>query len=138
MQTPISSRTSSSFSSRVRPVSTRSTIPSASPTSGASSTEPLTSITSAWRPLSSKWRSAIRGYLVAIRIAPRRRSASLEAVVAATGGEHHPAAAVAEVEQLVDGPVGLLEQHVLAGDADVGGAGLDVGGHVGGAHGDQA
>ena len=39
---------------RVRPVATRSTIPSARPTSGASSTEPLTSITSAWRPVSSK------------------------------------------------------------------------------------
>ena len=57
-----------------------------------------------------------------------------EALVAAAPGEHHPAAAEAEVEQLVDGPVGLLEQHVLAGDADVGGAGLDVGGNVGGTH----
>ena len=69
----ISSRTSRSFSSRVRPVATRSTMPSARPISGASSTEPLTSITSTWRPVASKWRSAIRGYLVAIRIIPRRR-----------------------------------------------------------------
>ena len=51
-------------------------MPSARPISGASSTEPLTSITSAWRPVSSKWRSAIRGYLVAIRIIPSRRSDS--------------------------------------------------------------
>ena len=39
-----------------------------------------------------------------------------------------------QVEQLVDDPVALLQQHVLAGDPEVGGAGLDVGGHVGGAH----
>src|SRR5215207_9490163 len=50
----ICSRTSSPFSFRVRPLATRSTMPSASPTSGASSTEPLTSITSAWRPVCSK------------------------------------------------------------------------------------
>ena len=49
-ETAISWRTSRSFSASVRPVSTRSTMPSASPTSGASSTEPLTSITSAERP----------------------------------------------------------------------------------------
>ena len=109
-------------------------MPSARPISGASSTEPLTSITSTWRPVASKWRSAIRGYLVAIRIIPRRRSDSPRLLVAPAAGEHHAAAAEAEVEQLVDDAVGLLEQHVLAGDADVGGAGLDVGGHVGGAH----
>ncbi len=50
-----------------------------------------------------------------------------QALVAPAPGEHHAAAAEAEVEQLVDDAVGLLEQDVLAGDADVGGAGLDVG-----------
>ena len=104
------------------------------PTSGASSTEPLTSITSAWRPVCSKWRSAIRGYLVAIRIIPRRRSASSRRSSPAAPGEDHAAGAEAEVEQLVDDPVALLEQHVLAGDPEVGGAGLDVGGDVGGPH----
>src|SRR4029453_10553451 len=54
LQSAISSRTSRSLSSSVRPVATRSTIPSARPTSGASSTEPFTSTTSAWRPVSSK------------------------------------------------------------------------------------
>ena len=138
VQAAISSRTSRSFSCSVRPVATRSTIPSARPTSGASSTEPLTSITSAWRPLCSKWRSAIRGYLVAIRIAPEA------ALRLAQAGRRRPCpartirqCAEAEVEQLVDHPVGLLEQDVLAGDADVGGARLDVGRDVGGAHRDQ-
>src|SRR5581483_4572372 len=74
VQVVISSRTSSSFSASVRPVSTRSTIPSARPTRGASSTEPLTSITSARLPASWNQRSVARGYLVAMRIAPRRRS----------------------------------------------------------------
>ena len=32
----------------------------------------------------------------------------------------------------------MLEQHVLAGDAEVRGAVLDVGRHVGGAHDDEA
>ncbi len=58
-------------------------------------------------------------------------------LVALAPGEDHAAATEAEVEQLVDDAVGLLEQHVLAGDADVGGAGLDVGRHVGGPHRDQ-
>src|SRR5262249_42274728 len=72
----ISSRISRPFSSSVRPVATRSTIPSARPARGASSTDPLTSITSAWRPVSSKYRSAMCGYLVAIRIPPTPRSDS--------------------------------------------------------------
>ena len=87
----------------------------------------------------------MRGYLVATRITPRRRSASCAGSGAGLAGEHHRAAAVAEVEQLVHvAPAlaralrGLLEQHVLARHAQVGGARLDVGGHVGGAHGDHA
>jgi hypothetical protein len=50
----------------------------------------------------------------------------------------HLAAAVAEVEQLVDLPLRLLEQNVLARDPDVGGAVLHVGRHVAGAHGHDA
>ena len=81
---------------------------------------------------------AIRGYLVAMRTTPSRRSASAARSSPATLGQHHPAAAVAEVDELVDLALGLLHEHVLAGDADVRGAGLDVGGHVGGPHGDDA
>jgi hypothetical protein len=58
--------------------------------------------------------------------------------VAGDGGEHHRAAAVAEVEQLEDPALALLHEHVLAHDPEVGGPGLDVGGHVGGAHGHDA
>ena len=52
------------------------------------------------------------------------------AILAGGGREHHRARAVAEVEQLVHLALGLLDQHVLAGDADVGGSGLDIGRHV--------
>ena len=53
------------------------------------------------------------------------------AVLAVDGREHHPARPEAEVEQLVDVALGVLGEHVLAGDAEVGGARLDVGRHVG-------
>ena len=71
---------------------------------------------------------------------PHRAQAALrlaEALVALAAGEHHPAGPVAQVEKLVDGAVALLEQHVLAGDAEIGGAGLHVGGDVRGTHRDQ-
>ena len=58
-------------------------------------------------------------------------------VVAAAARDDHVAAAVAEVEELVDLALGALEQHVLAGHADVGGAVLDVGRHVAGPDGDD-
>src|SRR4051794_38915142 len=58
-------------------------------------------------------------------------------VVAVDGREHHHAAPVAEVGKLVDLALHLLGEHVLAGDAEVGGARLDVGGHVGGPHRDD-
>ena len=48
-------------------------------------------------------------------------------------GDHHAAAPDAEIERLVEIAV-LLLQHVAPGDAEVGGAVLDVGGHVGVAH----
>ena len=50
----ISSRITSPFSRSVVPVAVRSTIASTIPVSGASSTEPLTSTISAWRPVRSK------------------------------------------------------------------------------------
>ena len=50
-------------------------MPSTRPVSGASSTEPLTSTISAWRPVRSNQREATFGYLVATRITPSRRSA---------------------------------------------------------------
>jgi hypothetical protein len=55
-------------------------------------------------------------------------------IAALARGHDHAAAAKAEVEQLVDLALVLLEQHILADDADVGGAMLDIGGHVGRAH----
>ena len=134
VQTPISSTSRRLFSSSVRPVAVRSTMPSTSPVSGASSTEPLTSTISAWRPVPAKCSAATRGYLVAMRTRPRRRSASRDRIAPLAGRHDHAAAAVVQVEQLVDLAVGLLEQHVLAGDADVGRAVLHVGGHVAGAH----
>jgi hypothetical protein len=48
-------------------------------------------------------------------------------------GDDHPAAADAEIDRFVQIAVLFLE-HVAAGDAHVGGAPLDVGGHVGVAH----
>ena len=56
----ISSRTIRPFSRSVVPVAVRSTIASARPVSGASSTEPLTSTISAWRPVRSKKRVATK------------------------------------------------------------------------------
>ena len=47
VQTPISSTTRRSFSSSVRPLAVRSTMPSTRPVSGASSTDPFTSTISA-------------------------------------------------------------------------------------------
>src|SRR5579875_372441 len=59
------------------------------------------------------------------------------AILARRAREHHRAAPVAEVQQLVDLAIRLLQQDVLAGDADVGSAGRDVGRHVRRAHRDD-
>ena len=72
----------------------------------------------------------MRGYLVAIRTRPRRRRASPIGSPPSRAATTMRQRAEAEVEQLVDLALGLLEQHVLAGDPDVGRAVLDVGGHV--------
>ena len=123
------------FSASVLPLAVRSTMPSTSPVSGASSTEPFTSTISAWRPVSAKCSAATRGYLVAMRTRPRRRRASPIGSPPVGRRHDHLAAAEAQVEQLVDLPGRLLEQHVLAGDPDVGRAVLHVGRHVARAHG---
>ena len=44
----------------------------------------------------------------------------------------------AEVDRLVEALAAVLDQHVAAGDAEVGAAVLHVGGSVGSAHHDQA
>ena len=56
------------------------------------------------------------------------------AVLAGDRRQHHRALAVAEVDELVDLALGLLDQDVLAGDPEIGGAGLDVRGDVRRAH----
>ena len=58
-------------------------------------------------------------------------------LVAGRCRQDHPAAPVAQIEELVEDPVGLLHQDVLAGDPEVGRSRLDVGGHVRRAHRDQ-
>ena len=58
-------------------------------------------------------------------------------ILARDGREDHRARPEAEVDQLVDAALALLGQHVLAGDAQIGGAGLDVGRHVRGPHRDD-
>jgi hypothetical protein len=61
-----------------------------------------------------------------------------EGVVALAPRHDHLAVAEAEVQQLVDLAIRLLEEHVLARYPDVGRAVLDVGGHVAGPHGHDA
>jgi hypothetical protein len=67
------------------------------------------------------------------------RRAAPRGVVEAVGHCHgHPAAGDLQVERLVEAGAAVLDQHVLAGDAEVGRAVLDVGRRIGGAHDDQA
>ena len=130
------SRMTRLFSRSVVPVAVRSTIASTSPVSGASSTEPLTSMISTWRRCA---RSALRRARVLGRDADHAEPAqSLGRPVGTRHrGDDHRAAAEAEVTQLVDlaagtarGGVALLHQHVLTRDAYVRGAGGHVGRHV--------
>ena len=58
-------------------------------------------------------------------------------VVALTHGDHHAAARDLQVERLVQAVSAMLVQHVLAGDAEVGGSVLHVGRNVAGAHDDE-
>ena len=87
---------------------------------------------------------ALRGEVLARRAHVLRRDANARAalhrarpVEAAARRDDHAAAADAEVERLVEAVAAVLEQHVLAGDAEVGGAVLHVGRHVGRAHDDE-
>ena len=87
---------------------------------------------------------AFRGEVLARRLHVLGRDADARAplhgtapVVIAPRGDHEPAAADAEIERLVKALAAVLEQDVLAGDAEVGGAVLDVGRHVGRAHDDE-
>ena len=88
-------------------------------------------------PLAAKCSRAVRDVLG--RDAEARAALHRAGVVeAAPRRDHHAAAADAEVERLVEALAAVLEQHVLAGDAEVGGAVLHVGRHVGRAHDDEA
>ena len=58
-------------------------------------------------------------------------------VVAFAHGDHHAAARDPQVERLIEAVAAVFVEHVLAGDAEVGGAVLDVGGDVAGAHDDE-
>ena len=68
--------------------------------------------------------------------AQRRRPAARRQRRTLRGGEHQPADAEAQVGDLVQ-LAARLPEHVLADDAAVAGAHLDVHGHVGGPHGDH-
>ncbi len=52
--------------------------------------------------------------------------------------DHHAAAADAEIDRLVQALAAVLEQDVLAGNAQVRGAMLHVGGHIGRANNDKS
>jgi hypothetical protein len=58
-------------------------------------------------------------------------------VVAFAHRDHHAAACDPQVERLVEAVAAVFVEHVLAGDAEVGGAVLDVGRDVAGAHDDE-
>ena len=132
----MSSTATRSFACSVRPVETRSTIASARPTSGASSIDPYSLIRSTCMPLAAKCSRAVRTYLVATRMRAPRWTDRAPIVVAARGDDE-PAAADAEIERLIQPFAAVLEQHVLAGDAEIGGAILNVGRHVGRAQDDE-
>jgi hypothetical protein len=53
-------------------------------------------------------------------------------------GDHHPAFGDLQVDRLVESVAAVFEQNVLAGDAEIGGAVLDVGRRVGGANDDHS
>ena len=102
---------------------------SARPTSGASSTEPCSGISSTGRSRSAKNDSA-RPRELRRDAQERRKRRAFVIPVDAPCRDDEPAVAEAEVGELRDVAVGL-PQHVLADDAAVGRAELDVGRHVG-------
>ena len=52
-------------------------------------------------------------------------------------GNHHVALGDFQIQRLVETLAAMFDQHVLAGDAEVGAAVLHVGGHIGGTHNEQ-
>jgi hypothetical protein len=113
----ISSTTARSFAASVAPVATRSTIQSARPTCGASSADPATLTISTWMP-----RRVLRRDLEAAQVAVLVERA-LERFTRRR--DHEPARAEAQVCEL-EHARGRFHEHVLADDADVRGATLDV------------
>ena len=87
-------------------------MPSASPVSGAISTEPFTSTISAWRPVSAKWARGDPRVLGRDADAAKPAQRLRERVAVLVDGDDHPAGAEAQVEQLVDVAIGLLGEHV--------------------------
>ena len=106
----------------VEPVETRSTIASARPSRGATSTAPEIGMISTAMPRSAKNRRAVFGWAVATRRPARSSTVVRCGVVRDRGGE--PAAAVAERPDLRQVGAGLAQQ-VDAGDAEVGDAVAD-------------
>ena len=99
---------------------------SARPTSGASSMEPSRRTISTWMPRSEKYCS-VSARVLGRHAHPRPLGGIVALPQLARLGDHQAAEAEAEVERLVH--VGLLlEQDVLAHDAEVGGAVRHVGG----------
>ena len=119
------------FMARVEPVETRSTIASARPSRGATSTAPDSEMTSTGMPWSAKNRRVTLGCEVAIRTPARSAMASYGRVGGHGGDE--PAAPVAQLAEhrKVDAALG---QDVAARDARVGDAVVDELDDVAGPH----
>jgi hypothetical protein len=83
------------------------------------------------RPWAAKWRSAQRTYWW-------RRAGGPRANGPEQAGDHHPALGNLQVERRVETFAAMLDQHILAGHAEVGGTVLHVGRDVGGADDDDA
>ena len=121
----ISATSTSPLARSVSPDCTRSTMRSASPTSGASSIEPSSRTTSTWMPALGEVPPREVGILGRhAHPRPLRRVVALPELPGLR--DHEPADAEPEIERLVDVRL-LLQQDVLADDADVGRAVLDVG-----------
>ena len=73
--------------------------------------------------------------MVAIRSRPRAGGGHQRGVGPA--GDHQPTAGDPQVERLVESFAAVLKQHILAGDAEIGGAVLHIGWYVAGADDDQ-
>ncbi len=135
VQTAISSRTWSPFSRNVVPVAVRSTIPSTSPVSGRELDRAVylddLRLTAGAPEVSGGHPRVLGRHADHSEAAHRLRGA----ILTRGAREDHATAPEPEIGELVHLALGLLHQHVLAGDADVRGAGLDIRGDVGWPHG---